>query len=1022
MKKIALLLALIMLFGSLFACRDNNAESESDNSQDASSGDGSTTEELSVEYETIVSIGKSYSYDKYTPDNSYPDSYTSELTDGVYAQATDYSNETFCGIAPAGNAITVILDLGEDGSRLYKFGISYLATTAAGIGAPGSSSVYVSDDKEKWTKVGFFNNPKFEEGTVQQTWCTADSTLDARYVRFYIRPSSAWLFLDELIVVADVKGSHAMTNYLEQLSASYGNSPLSEGDVTLPSGAAVDTKLNKYSASSGRSYSFSRPASSKYTSSGLILTDGIETGASYNTDNWLGWETGEELTIDLPLGITYDNIASLGISMLCQPALGIMLPYYVDFYVSTDNENFQMVGRIYAPNDASVTNYTYDLCFANCVTAKYVRFVCAKTECSYFFCEELSASYYAEKSMVSEVYQDVVLETAGSKVYHNSASAKVKNLVSGLTYQISASGSLAASTETKYNSSVTLGHLTDGKRAKTTDYTDEVWFRTHYGTARNIYFDLGYQASITGLDITFLRNIPVGIGLPGSVTLYLSDDGINWYSVARVSVPQYSEDLALSKAKTTLESPVEARYIRVSFGVAGHVYLDEIEIFGSEKLSSGTLTLDECKLVSETTGKYTQSDSSLLGGTEDLILAYLSKATVLNKDFFLPYVGYLDKEGNIKDTLFDGYLFLPSGNYLPTGYAYDSADHPNNAGDWQYLVEQMFTAGINFDALDQATGDVKTALGLTDYKTKVYATICYISTDTTNFGDIDGDGTNEDLSTIDGIKKVFDWYMDEVLSRFDKAGYKNIEFGGFYWFHEAISTEHDDYTVINTCADEAEARGEQLFWIPYYQASGFSEWSSYGFSVACMQPNYAFNAEVSSNRIDLAVANILQYGMGIELEISSQALSDKAYFRKYMNYLSYGIKYGYMDESIHMYYAGVTDYYKACYSDSAMARAVYDRTYEFIKGTLGKNPPEAKELSFSVAADTPLSGILFTDDTGLLSGRISVYAQHGCVTVNSDGSFNYYPNKGFTGTDTFSYVINDYIVDSASAKVTVTVG
>src|SRR5262245_18289619 len=47
---------------------------------------------------------------------------------------------------------------------------------------------------------------------------------------------------------------------------------------------------------------------------------------------------------------------------------------------------------------------------------------------------------------------------------------------------------------------------------------------------------------------------------------------------------------------------------------------------------------------------------------------------------------------------------------------------------------------------------------------------------------------------------------------------------------------------------------------------------------------------------------------------------------------------------------------------------------------------------------------------------------HGSVTFNADGSFTYTPVANFSGTDSFTYVANDGIVDSAPGTVTIKVG
>ena len=46
---------------------------------------------------------------------------------------------------------------------------------------------------------------------------------------------------------------------------------------------------------------------------------------------------------------------------------------------------------------------------------------------------------------------------------------------------------------------------------------------------------------------------------------------------------------------------------------------------------------------------------------------------------------------------------------------------------------------------------------------------------------------------------------------------------------------------------------------------------------------------------------------------------------------------------------------------------------------------------------------------------------HGSLTLNTDGTFTYTPNTGFMGTDSFTYIANDGVLDSAPATVTIEV-
>jgi VCBS repeat-containing protein len=56
-----------------------------------------------------------------------------------------------------------------------------------------------------------------------------------------------------------------------------------------------------------------------------------------------------------------------------------------------------------------------------------------------------------------------------------------------------------------------------------------------------------------------------------------------------------------------------------------------------------------------------------------------------------------------------------------------------------------------------------------------------------------------------------------------------------------------------------------------------------------------------------------------------------------------------------------------------------------------------------------------------LTASLETDVENGSLTLDSDGSFDYTPNKDFNGTDTFTYTANDGTVDSAPATVTITV-
>ncbi|MCH5183402.1 MAG: DUF4855 domain-containing protein [Oscillospiraceae bacterium] len=1038
MKKVlSLLLALLMLALTLASCKsgedagsvdpsaDSSADTESSGGSESSDDPNDPNGSLNGERrETVVSIGKPYTV-SFNAEPQYEDSFGTELCDGFYADiGASYSDTKFAGFSISGKSLDIIFDMGEDHSRLYKFGISFLNTREAGIGKLGTSRIYYSNDlDDKWTRAGLFYVPQEEEGKTQQVWLTLDEPIDARYIRFSLKGTSSWLFLDELVIIADTAGSSLHANYLTQLDATYNGNHLSQSDLKAGS-SAVDRTLTLISATKGKYYSTSYLSNSMFPDrNNALLTDGNEPGANLESESFAGYEGGKELTIDIPLKGTVEGLSEFSLSMFQQANLRYMLPYYVDFYISADGKTYDRIGRVYAPSDLSITNFTFALHLNKGFTAQAVRFVLAESDSLCFLVEEADASYYGVDTTVP-LYPELSLPEVKEPVYKQGGSTKVSNLVKGLPYQITSGTPLEYATEIEHNTLADAGVLTDGAYSPNTTYNNGYWNRTRGGGSRSVYFDLGYNASITGFKIDYLQFSSYAIYAPSSTNLYLSVDGVNWYS-AGVASCLPSGAAGSVPAELTLEKAYEARFICVSFACTPHAYADEIEIFGTEAVSSGTVKLTESDLQVATKYQYMKPSDKILGGVKDMALIYYG-ARALDEDFFLPYVAYLDAEGNIKDTLFDGYLFLPTvaGRQLPSGGQPHeaSADKPTLLIDWMYQFEQDFTKGQHFDALNKTAAKVKEALSLpADYKLKVYATIMYPNVTATDFGDIDNDGVSEDLSKTEDRLKVLDLYMQMYLDRFAEEKYENLSLEGFYWFAESISNQAADVVTLPATAEIAKSKGTQIFWIPYYVASGYSNWNSFGFTAAYMQPNYVFKLTTPISQLYSAASLIKNLGMGVEIEVNGAAVGQLAYYRRYLRYLGYGAEAGYMTESIHAYYQDVTVFYDACYSGTEMGRSLYDATYGFIKGTL-KAPEKLPDVTATCEKDGLLHGELLEGLKGFNTAELTVSAEHGSVTVDANGGYWYIPYEGFTGKDTFTFRYSDYLMWSAETTVTITVG
>ncbi|MBQ3230893.1 MAG: DUF4855 domain-containing protein, partial [Clostridia bacterium] len=400
----------------------------------------------------------------------------------------------------------------------------------------------------------------------------------------------------------------------------------------------------------------------------------------------------------------------------------------------------------------------------------------------------------------------------------------------------------------------------------------------------------------------------------------------------------------------------------------------------------------------------------------DITLVYHNSGTI-NENYFLPYVAYLDENGDIKDTMFDGYLFLPSTGELPSG---GRPYGTNIASDWEYLFDDIFASDRGFAALDRTAETVKKALGLSELKLKVFATIPHMDDTLSEFGDINGDFVNEDLTSLETRVFVARYYAESIVNEFEKNRYSNLELCGFYWFHEAI--EGGDAETSKAVNAELDKIGYPMFWIPYYQASGFSNWQEFGFDVGCLQPNYAFSLSVDKSRLYNASKLAKRYGMCIEIEIDNSSFGDIRYFKKYMDYLSVGAELGYMDGALHMYYQGYNDFAVACRSKDDRLRLIYEYTYQFIKGTLDVFPDSNAKISVSTKKNNFCSGTVNSDSSDVGYYILSESPEHGTVSFADDGSFVYYPNKDFKGIDSFKYRISNYLGYSEECTVTVQVG
>ncbi len=296
---------------------------------------------------------------------------------------------------------------------------------------------------------------------------------------------------------------------------------------------------------------------------------------------------------------------------------------------------------------------------------------------------------------------------------------------------------------------------------------------------------------------------------------------------------------------------------------------------------------------------------------------------------FAPYVSLG------KDWLFDAFLFLVqrSGRGIPTMTGQTTRE------DWQYHLDQWFTPGRDLHALEAALAEAAGRLGDPSPRA-IILSVPYLHREVRDFGDVDGDGLSEDLSTPTGRQAVLRWYLDSARQRFASAGYRRLSLWGFYYMNETVSTA--DAAAARLLADEVHSRGLRVLWIPWYRAAGWESWREFGFDVAILQPNYAFVSvhlgSIRRNRLAVAADLAAGAGMGVEIELP-MALAEPAGHRLFRHYLRDGApdRCGYQAAAT-AYYLGATSVEELAASTDPARRRLYEDLASYVAGRVVPEP------------------------------------------------------------------------------------
>ncbi len=1030
-------IAWLLLAGMLLLAACNTVE---DTSNGASSAESVSQETLSADQSdsqgtyrtTVVSVGKPYTVSS-QPESRYADLFGTQLTDGqkAYDTATHYTDVRLVGYT---QDLRIDVDLGEDGKAVTGAAVRALDINTDGVKLAERIRVYVSKtgDSGDWQNMG---RVKFEP-TGDRTMSTAallfEAPVDCRYVRFSVSLASgaAFFFLDEVEVYADVDPAEQVNNgdavYLAGGVDTNAWKALSTGNT-----ASVADYIN---VAYGNTYTFKdctfdtrAPEDKKF------LTDGARTSRRFGDNVWVGFSTAGTPSIQLTLSEKYDNLYGFRLHML-GAGLDVEYPGAIDVYGSADNKTFTLLGRIYAPGN--VANQAYTLLLPEYIEARYFRFdfVGGDGE-GYYWIEEIEVLAGFDEKQPDEHFPELNFPIVTEDEYWDSSEADYntyQNMLLGLTQQVSSTDYVATVNPhlSAPLSPADAPMLTDGKHGNVQSCYSDGWFFFHGGQTVDFFYDMGKLSTIDKVSFSLLEYGSWGIQRPKFHSILLSDDGENWYRVADYQRPSMTsedfEDAACLHFEYELDKAYAARFVRFRIECSGFLFLDEFEAYGTKQVKSSAVRLADTNLpmsVYYTNPERTQHASVENTDVNASDIALLWGGNEGGDDMLMGFAAYLDTEGNIKDTMMDGFMYFPD-NYLPTGTkGYQAA----GKRDFEYMFETTFDGKNGLDKLEEVVGQIKDTLNRPDYKVYVYfplLRLCDISNasldpvgNVKNFGELDGEKMDTTISAH--RVKIYNWYVEMVKTEFASRGYEHIVLDGFCWVNEDVGYEFDDSHIITEAGDVCEAAGMPMLWIPYYTANRYHLGHEMGVDVTNMQPNYMFDLEQPEHQLLVTATRTKWMKMCVEMEHNFEAFADPLFLRNYMLYLYYGVEYGY-DKAIHIYYDNIDNIAVMAYSDDPMYRFQYDATYQFLKGTLDIYPDAKETMTFAVGKDTILDGTL-NPEADFALYTLSGYTANGSVALSTDGTFRYYPNQGFTGTDSFTYTYNNYLGESETCTVEITV-
>lgn len=289
----------------------------------------------------------------------------------------------------------------------------------------------------------------------------------------------------------------------------------------------------------------------------------------------------------------------------------------------------------------------------------------------------------------------------------------------------------------------------------------------------------------------------------------------------------------------------------------------------------------------------------------DLVLIYQGGTARLpyTVDQIRPYVYKENQQGNI-DWLFDGFLFLESRSF--DGYAFEQYGYRHEAfrarkKEWEWLLGRVFEPGKAISALNSVLDSLSKKGKTPLRKRKVIVSLPEPLDGQKDWGDLYGKKLDFSIDS-DKILAV-QWYVDQLIQRFQDGSFDHLELAGFYWIRE---DDELGFRIVPAVSEYVNSKGKILTWIPNWGPHRGENWKSHGFNAAYIQPNLFMTG--AFDNIEKACKYASLHKMGVEMEFDYR-ISQAGYQNRFNAYFTGFEKEKIFEKAAIAYYEGGRQFY-----------------------------------------------------------------------------------------------------------------